>query len=467
MASSSAIQRKEKYDVFISFRGRDTRKNFTSHLRAALIRRKIDTYMDYRLERGDGIETSLQIAIEESKICVIIFSEDYASSKWCLDELAYIVECKERNGQFVIPIFYEIDPSHVRHQRGSYELEESFKDKTETERLKWKAALTKVADLSGFDSNSSTVWHDSDLVEQVVKDILTKLNRDSSSDLSHLTGLVGAESRIQQILLELDIIPEDVRVRSVVIWGMGGIGKTTLADTVFHAISSQFEASCFLANVRERSGTTQGVLISSQLYHLRDKLLRELLREENLTVESPTVDPFVIERLGRTKALVVLDDVNDLRQLEFLVGDQLPLGPGSRIIITTRDKQRAREMQAVKKGADHDVKIYKVKELNGDESLQLFNSNALRDIYSPADSTEFLKTVVRSAAGIPLALKIWHSLFLRCKRKEDLQSLWTKMKMYPNKQLQNVYRVSYDVLGENEREIVLDIACFHKWKENT
>lgn len=157
MASSSAIQRKEKYDVFISFRGRDTRKTFTSHLRAALIRRKIDTYMDYRLERGDGIETSLQTAIEESKICVIIFSKDYASSKWCLDELAYIVECKERNGQFVIPIFYEIDPSHVRHQRGSYELEERFKDKTETERLKWKAALTKVADLSGFDSNSSTV----------------------------------------------------------------------------------------------------------------------------------------------------------------------------------------------------------------------------------------------------------------------------------------------------------------------
>lgn len=127
--------------------------------------------------------------------------------------------------------------------------------------------------------------------------------------------------------------------------------------------------------------------------------------------------------------------------------------------------QRAREMQVVKKGAGHDVKIYKVKELNGDESLQLFNSNALRDIYSPADSTEFLKMVVRSAAGIPLALKIWHSLFLGCKRKEDLQSLWTKMKMFPNKQLQNVYRVSYDVLGENEREIVLDIACFHKWKE--
>lgn len=158
MASSSAIQPKEKYDVFISFRGRDTRKTFTSHLHAALVRWKIDTYIDNRLERGHEIETSLLTAIEKSKICVIIFSENYASSKWCLDELAYIVECKERNGvQFVIPIFYEVDPSHVRRQRGRYELEERFQDKTETQHFnKWKGALTKAADLSGFDSKSST-----------------------------------------------------------------------------------------------------------------------------------------------------------------------------------------------------------------------------------------------------------------------------------------------------------------------
>ncbi|XP_004304741.1 PREDICTED: TMV resistance protein N-like [Fragaria vesca subsp. vesca] len=458
MASSSAIQLKKHYDVFISFRGTDTRKNFTSHLLAALKRHKIDTYIDYRLERGDEIKKSLRTAIKKSKICVIIFSQDYASSPWCLDELAYIMERKERYEGLAIPIFHEMNPSHVRHQTGDYATvfakhEERFED---SQVLKWRAALTKAANLSGFDSTSSNVRDDSDLVEQVVIDISKKLNRGSSRDL---TGLVGIESRIQQVVQELDIIPEDCRIRFVVIWGMGGIGKTTLADAVFHRLYSQFEGACFLANVREKS-QAKGV-VSPQLYRLRDKLLRKLLGEETPPMESQTIDSYYKERLQCTKVLVVLDDVNDSVQLEFLAGDQVPFGPGSRIIITTRDRQRVREMQVVRKGTDHDVKIYKIEELNGDESLQLFYSNApreSRDVYSP----EFLKKVVDSAAGIPLALKIWHPLFLRCKRKEELEELWNKMKKFPNKDLHNVYRVSYDVLEENEREVFLDIVCFHK-----
>ncbi|CAN6722877.1 unnamed protein product [Malus baccata var. baccata] len=146
---------REKYDVFISFRGADTRLGITSHLHAALLDKKFETYIDYRLQKGEEIGPALLEAIEKSTHSVIIFSQNYASSTWCLDELVHILECKERYGQKVIPVFYDINPSDVRKQHGSYagafaQLELRFKDIIDKVH-KWRAALKTAADLSGFD----------------------------------------------------------------------------------------------------------------------------------------------------------------------------------------------------------------------------------------------------------------------------------------------------------------------------
>lgn len=154
MASSSAHA--FKYDVFLSFRG-DTRNTFTSHLYKALAGKNIKTYIDYELVRGEEIAPALIEAIEESKLAVLILSQDYASSTWCLDELVHILICKERHGQIVVPIFYRLDPSDVRHQRKNYAVaflqhEERFKDMTDKV-LEWRDALTKASKLAGFDSS--------------------------------------------------------------------------------------------------------------------------------------------------------------------------------------------------------------------------------------------------------------------------------------------------------------------------
>ncbi|BFG14953.1 hypothetical protein CerSpe_012270 [Prunus speciosa] len=168
----------KKYDVFISFRGEETRDGFTSHLYKALLRKNIETYIDERLEKGDDIGPALLKAIEKSKIALVIFSKDYASSTWCLKELVHILRCKKRHGQIVIPIFYRIDPSHVRKQKGTCALKGS-----RDEVANWRVALEEAANISGFYDLRKTGRTEADFVEEVVQDVLTKLNMSTGSPI--------------------------------------------------------------------------------------------------------------------------------------------------------------------------------------------------------------------------------------------------------------------------------------------
>ncbi|KAF3449354.1 hypothetical protein FNV43_RR10082 [Rhamnella rubrinervis] len=153
--SSSSPPPREKYDVFISFRGENTREGFTSFLYEELRHNQIQAYMDdHEFETGDEISPTLMNAIESSKISVVIFSEDYASSTWCLKELVKILECKKSNRQIVLPVFYKIDAFNVRQQTESYAIafakhEKHFNHKTVNQ---WREALVDATHLNGLDS---------------------------------------------------------------------------------------------------------------------------------------------------------------------------------------------------------------------------------------------------------------------------------------------------------------------------
>ncbi|XP_062002318.1 disease resistance-like protein DSC1 [Rosa rugosa] len=441
-SSCSDIIPREKYDVFLSFRGEDTRNSFTSHLYEALCRNKIQTYIDYKLERGDEISPALLKAISESKLSVIIFSKNYASSTWCLEELVHILQCRDK--QFVIPIFYGVDPSHVRRKLGSYadafvKHEERVEDNPDKV-LRWRDALTTAANISGFDSQ--TIRVESELIKTVVEDILEKLNRESSSCLE---GKVGIKKKIQQV--ESLLCLHSLDVQTLGIWGMGGIGKTTIAEVVFGRLSSQFEACCFIANVSESEA-------KHVLNDLRNQILCELLQKENLRMAtSYTISNSERERLRRTKALIVLDGVSAFRQIQVLVGGDNMFGPGSRILVTTRNKRIFGNLV-------NEDKIYEVKELDVDEALELFYLRA--NVSFPGDYTTFAEQVVDYARGNPLALTILGSVFSHCRSKEDWESELDKVKKFPSQDIQNVLRLSYDGLEENEKDIFLDIACYYK-----
>lgn len=144
------------WNVFLSFRGEDNRKTFTGHLYAALKQAGIKTFIDdYGLPRGEDISHQLQKAIRGSDIFLFIFSKNYAFSPWCLNELLEILECKQKMGKLVYPVFYDVSPSVVRNRTESFQTAFEGHEKTYFSNMekvdKWKAAFTEAANLSGYD----------------------------------------------------------------------------------------------------------------------------------------------------------------------------------------------------------------------------------------------------------------------------------------------------------------------------
>nr|XP_011457584.1 PREDICTED: TMV resistance protein N-like [Fragaria vesca subsp. vesca] len=153
-SSSSPPSGKFTYDVFLSFRGPDTRTNFTDHLYTALLQKGIHTFRDNEeLERGESIAPNLLKAIEESRYVVVVFSPSYADSAWCLDEIAKVADCMNDMGQKVLPVFYHVDPSEdVRRQTGKHfgKSFEKHQKRCSLEVKRWKDALFQIGNLAGW-----------------------------------------------------------------------------------------------------------------------------------------------------------------------------------------------------------------------------------------------------------------------------------------------------------------------------
>ncbi|XP_075654350.1 TMV resistance protein N-like [Castanea sativa] len=451
-ASSSSSTCRKKYDVFLSFRGEDTHTGFTTYLYKALEQKGINTFMDDKLPRGEEISAELLKTIEESMILVIVFSKNYAESKWCLDELVKIVECW-KNDQMVLfrPIFYNVKPSEVRNQLGNFGIalanhEKEFKDNM-GKMPRWREALSKAASVSGshYEEGRTTYKSEYEFIQGIVEEISSAtFNGRPSYDAENL---VGINSRVKDIMSLLNIESNEVGILGI--HGLPGVGKTTIANVVYSIIAHRFEGSCFLEKVREES-------INCGMIRLQEKLLSKILQDNYLKVESEFKGTNLIkERIGCKNVLLILDDVDNSEQIKKLLGKCDWFASGSIVIITTRDKH---VLTTLPKGH----LIYKVKELGPCEARDLFNMHAFHtNEPKEEDYSELAKLIISYAKGLPLALKVMGSDL--CEKSIcEWRSAFEMYKNIQHEKIQEILKISFLGLSKNEKDIFLDIACFFK-----
>ncbi|KAL3027842.1 hypothetical protein AAZX31_03G079200 [Glycine max] len=457
-SSSSSFSKPKSqwtYDVFINFRGEDTRRSFVCHLNCALSKAGVKTFLDEEnLHKGMKLD-ELMTAIEGSQIAIVVFSQSYTESTWCLRELEKVIECNETYGQSVLPVFYNIDPSVVRHRDEKHDFGKVLKSTAEKnysgEHLenalsRWSRALSEASKFSGWDA--SKFRNDAELVEKIVEDVLTKIEYDV---LSITKFPVGLKSRVQKVIGFIE--NQSTRACIIVIWGMGGSGKTTAAKAIYNEINCRFGHKSFIEDIREVCSQTE----SKGLVSLQEKLLSDILKT-NHQIQNVGMGTIMIEkRLSGKRVLIVLDDVNEIGQVEDLCGNCEWFGPGTVIIITTRDVGLLNTLKV-------DC-VYEMEQMNENESLELFSWHAFDEAKPRKDFNELARSVVVYCGGLPLALRVLGS-YLNNRRKNLWESVLSKLEMIPNGEVQKKLRISFDGLSDYmEKDIFLDVCCFFIGKD--
>ncbi|CAN1167966.1 Disease resistance protein RUN1 [Linum perenne] len=442
--TASASWSHYSYHVYLSLRGKDVGKGFGDHLYTGLEQAGFHTFRDDdEIVRREELDIELQKAMQESKLFLIVFSKDYASSTWCLDQLVKIMVLRRSLHCMVVPIFY-VDPMLVSDQTDSYAAafashEELFKDKADI----WRAALREVSDLGGMVLQDG---YQAEFVQDTVKMVTKKLNRPV---VYTPPLLIGMESR----MAEIDLWLQDSSAAQIgVIYGIGGIGKTTIAKEVFNLSLDRFEASCFLPNIRERSRQPGGSVF------LQKQLLNTILFDQNVKVNNVAEGSNKIkDAIGCRRVLIVLDDVNHLDQLTTVIASWDWLYEGSRIIITTRHKHLLKNEKICKK--------FRVEELDEDESLRLFSQHAFRQVQPIDRYLEHSRRAVKNCRGLPLAIQVWGS-FLCDIDGIEWSSALDKMEAMLDSKILKILRVSYDSLNDDlDKSLFLHIACFFEGVE--
>ncbi|PKI77590.1 hypothetical protein CRG98_002044 [Punica granatum] len=331
-------------------------------------------------------------SIKQSKICIPIFSRGYASSKWCLKEVTEMVKCmKEAPEHLIMPIFLDVTPDEVQHQTGCYA--EAFcrhEKKNGLETVQgWRDALKENVKLKGLELSVVANGNQGEFIKLVVARVLRELKQ----------------------------------------------------------ANLNFECYCFLNDVRAISQ-------EKGLPSLQTKLASDILRCEHKDFANVEEGINVLKnRLHDRKALILLDDVDDISQLKVLASDLGWFGPGSRIIITTREREVLNLFQ--------NCSIYEAELLSKDQALELFSKHVFGD---SLPSTEFYNlscNIVKRTGRLPLALEVIGSFLSAYRGRKDVwEGTMEQLKRKPHMLVQDKLMISYESLDYQQKEIFLDIACF-------
>ncbi|KAL6316351.1 hypothetical protein AAG906_017987 [Vitis piasezkii] len=351
------------------------------------------------------------------------------------------MECREEMEQIVFPVFYHVDPCDVRKQTASFgeafSIHERNVDAKKVQR--WRDSLTEASNISGFHVNDG---YESKHIKEIINQIF---KRSMNSKLLHINDdIVGMDFRLKELKSLLSSDLNDIRV--VGIYGTGGIGKTTIAKIVYNEIQYQFTGASFLQDVRETFNKGCQLQLQQQLLH------DTMGNDEEFSNINKGIN-IIKDRLGSKKVLIVIDDVDRLQQLELVAGSPKWFGPGSTIIITTRNQHLLVEYGV--------TTSHKATKLHYEEALQLFSQHAFKQNVPKEDYVDLSNCMVQYAQGLPLALKVLGSS-LQGMTIDEWKSALDKLKKNPMKEINDVLRISFDGLDPSQKEVFLDIACFFK-----
>nr|GEX89818.1 protein variation in compound triggered root growth response-like [Tanacetum cinerariifolium] len=429
------------YDVFLSFRGEDTRNSFTDHLYDALKRAGISTFRDNEeINRGEELKPEIERAIKESKASIVVLSENYATSSWCLDELMLILKQRKESNHFVLPVFYHVGPTDVRKQNNSFAIEVKTCSRwTDHNVNRWRVALTEVADLAGMVLSGP----ETSFLKEIVDTIYNKVGYKDVYLPSNITGMATHYQEIEFWLKQSNL-------EIIAICGMGGSGKTTLAKYIYDTNWKRFENASFVEDIGSRCKGPNDLL------NLQEQLLKDILGGKKRKIPSVSRGTSKLEEALQTKkSLIVLDDIVECSQLVTLLGTG-KINARSKIIITTRENTNNWF-----KSTSWSWQVYEIKLLNDDESLELLSRQAFGR-KSPLEGFEELAVrAVRYCEGNPLALVVLGSSLSNSNTILYWTSQLNLLETDFDSRIQSVLVTSYKSLPfESEKQLFLHIACF-------
>ncbi|KFK31583.1 hypothetical protein AALP_AA6G131200 [Arabis alpina] len=436
--------------VFINFRGADLRNNFISFLRGEFTKSHINYYIDCDELRSENIDILFD-QIRKSQIALVFFSEQYANSDCCLDELVEIMKNVKAGKLRVIPIFFNVKPDDVQEQKNAFGAMLYGKGRRKIDKMpQWEDALEAVPSIMGCVLGEESSQYDFlvDLIKKVKKVEEKVLSEraigerssmlTSSGDSSSVTTIhhlrpplppYGMAQRLEQLQERLDFGSDVTQIVKIV--GMSGIGKTTLAEMHFDKCGKRFTFRKIFLGIRDKPKN------EDELSWLETELLNGKKGYE--------ADMF------KKKSFLVLDDVSDKKQIKFLL-DNLPrIKKGSKIVITTRDKSCLEEVPG---------DTYVVPRLNENEALQLLHYHAVnnQDYTPPQNFIELSQKFLDYAGGNPRALE---ELGKELCGKDEAH--WRKeLPHCCNDNIKRAFRISYDELTDPQKDAFLDIACFFR-----
>ncbi|KAK3437977.1 hypothetical protein EUGRSUZ_C02618 [Eucalyptus grandis] len=465
--SSSLLSCGINYEVFLSFRGEDTRTTITDHLHSRLTKAGIKVFRDDEgLRAGEEIHPKLIDTIKRSTISIAVFSKDYASSRSCLMEVVQMWECRKLNGQIIIPIFYDVSPNDVKRQAGDFgrSFEKHVQNGVNADTIqRWKDVFRNIGGLSGFNRENINGGHESQLVDKVFTRVWQVLKKD---DQLVTDKLVGVDLHVQAMMTKLGAVHsqgkatrvcgEDVRV--IGICGMPGVGKTTLARVVFNKLHEFFDECSFLEDINSKP------IKDSQTF-----LIADLQKEKPESLRSSGHGIKIISsRFKQMKVLIVLDDVRMSEQIEALAGKFSWFGPGSRIIVTTNKRNFIKHFDFGEEDKDREAEEYEVSRLGDHHALQLFCKHAFRGAAFPDDPkyVSHSRDIVEALGGHPMAIVLRAGYLKKTKNIDIWSSTRDSLRDHPDeRKVEAAFRASYDSLNPGTQEIFLDIACFFIGKD--